>query len=117
MKKGRMKEGEVSNVKLPVSCRGKKYLKVEELNGYSFKCRHTSAYIDNCLDERDLRKGVGKLHFIWQDAPELRFATKKVAAHQCEGTQVTISKLKQLLRFLQGVRDDWLFLTLPKESD
>jgi len=62
------------------------------------------------------RSGVGKLQFIKSERTDISFGVKVVAHHMAGPTYKHEAQLKHLMRYVNGSRDEELFLIVRKES-
>lgn len=63
-----------------------------------------------------MRSGVGKLQFLTQEHPEVLYELKQCASMSHKGNTITVGAPKHLLRYFQGQKGSWQFLTLPEEA-
>ena len=70
----------------------------------------------NASDTNMMRRGVGKIQFGVQEMSEIRFALRQCASRASKGNALTIGMLKLLMRYLQGQKECWQYLTVPIEE-
>ena len=71
-------------------------------------------------DHSRYQAGVGKLHFMINEVPEIANAVKNLSRQLAGPSELDMQDLKQCVRYTLGHSDEWLFLTVqdkPRKPD
>ena len=62
------------------------------------------------------RSGVGKLQFILEERTDLAYCVKRLSQKLAGPTLADMDRLKKVLRYLEGTKDDWQYMTVNKDK-
>ncbi len=62
------------------------------------------------------RSGVGKLQFILEERTDLAYPVKRLSQKLAAPMLADMDKLKKVLRYLEGTKEDWQYMTVNKDK-